>query len=401
MDITTRQKTKDFKIEIGSHFCDEKRDIVITDRKYELNKNGAHLKYYKYTCNRCGWEEGWILETFLISGTRYCSCCSGRTVVEGINDIPTTAPWMIPYFQGGYDEAKLYTKATTKKFKPICPICKRIKELEMPVQRLYSTKSIGCMCGDGFSFPEKFIMNMLQQLNIRYEFQYKFSFNNKRYDFYLPTYKMIIETHGLQHYWFDKNGWNNELNFRQTLQNDKSKREIALQNGIINFIEIDCRKSNKEYIKSSIITSDLLKILDVKNEQINWEKCEEFAYGNLLINICSEYKYNNYTVEELCKLFKLNNVTIRKYLRVGSKLNICNYTKSFAKENSINALKKSVDKRKRQVKCINNGMIFSSVTDAIKYMQNITGTNGARGAICRVLKGTQSNYKGFVFEYLQ
>ena len=400
MNILTKERTKDFKIEIGTHFCDEKRDMIITDRKYELNKNGSHLKYYKYTCNICGWKDGWILETFLISGTRFCSCCSGKTVVQGINDIPTTVPWMIPYFQGGYDEAKEYTKATTKKFKPICPICKRIKEIEMPIQRLYSTKSIGCVCGDGFSFPEKFIMNMLQQLNINYEFQYKFSFNNKRYDFYLPQYQTIIESHGLQHYWYDDKGWNNETTFNKTIQNDKFKKDIALKNGIINYLEIDCRKSNKEYIKIAIIDSGLFEILGVEHEKINWEECEKFAYGNFLIDICNSYNANNYTIRKLSELFHLTPITIRKYLRVGSKLNLCSYGNDISHDNSVNALKESVGKKKRKIKCVNNGVIFPSVRDAIKYMQNITKTKASKSSMYRVLRGEQDNYKGFIFEYL-
>ena len=345
MNIITKERTKDFKIEIGTHFCDEKRDMIITDRKYELYKNGAHLKYYKYTCNICGWKDGWILETFLISGTRFCSCCSGKTVVQGINDIPTTDPLMIPYFQGGYDEAKQFTKATTKKFKPICPICKWIKEIEMPIQRLYSTKSIGCVCGDGFSFPEKFIMNMVQQLNINYEFQYKFSFNNKRYDFYLPQYQTIIESHGLQHYWYDDKGWNNDTTFHKTIQNDKLKKDIALKNGIINYLEIDCRKSNKEYIKIAIIDSGLFEILGVEHEQINWEECEKFAYGNFLIDICNSYNTNNYTIRKLSELFHLTPITIRKYLRAGNKLNICSYDNNISHDNSVNTLRESVEKK--------------------------------------------------------
>lgn len=400
MAIITKERTINFKIEIGTHFYDEKRDIVITDRKYVTRSNGSHLKYYKYTCNKCGWKEGWILETFLINGTRLCSCCSGHTIVNGINDIPTTAPWMIPYFRGGYDEAKMYTKLSNKKIKPICPICKRIKETEIPIQRLYLTKSIGCICGDGVSFPEKFIMKIFQQLNIDYQFQYKLSVNNKKYDFYLPFYNTIIEANGLQHYWFDNKGWNNEYTFYKTNQNDKFKKVIALENGILNYLEIDCRKSDKNYIKHSIINSKLLDILNINHESINWDECEKFAYGNLLIDICNEYNLGNYTAEKLSKLVHLSPITIRKYLRAGNKLNLCNYSENIAKENSIKALKESIENKKRKIMCTNNGIMFSSVTDALKYMQNITGTNGSKNSLYRVLNGKQKNYKGFVFKYV-
>ena len=48
-------------------------------------------------------------ERQILNGKR-CACCSNSVVVEGINDIPTTAPWMVDYFPGGYEEAKRYTK---------------------------------------------------------------------------------------------------------------------------------------------------------------------------------------------------------------------------------------------------------------------------------------------------
>ena len=72
-----RLVTKDFKINIGDVFKDDKRDMSITDRKYKerIKKDGnkENQKWYKYTCNKCGWTEGWIEEGKLLSG-QGCSC---------------------------------------------------------------------------------------------------------------------------------------------------------------------------------------------------------------------------------------------------------------------------------------------------------------------------------------
>ena len=76
------KKTNKFKIEIGTEFKDEKRDIVITDRKYRKDKNGRNWKCYKYACHKCGWKEGWINEYHLLSRNQGCSCCHGTTVVQ-------------------------------------------------------------------------------------------------------------------------------------------------------------------------------------------------------------------------------------------------------------------------------------------------------------------------------
>ena len=82
--------TKDFKVEIGQTFKDEKRDLTIIDREYRLQKsNNQDTKWYKYHCNICG-AELWMIESDLLNGT-ICACCSNKTVVKGINDISAVA----------------------------------------------------------------------------------------------------------------------------------------------------------------------------------------------------------------------------------------------------------------------------------------------------------------------
>ena len=56
--------TKSFKLKIGDEIKDEGRDITIIDREYrERNTDGKYRndKWYKYRCNKCGWDEGWIV----------------------------------------------------------------------------------------------------------------------------------------------------------------------------------------------------------------------------------------------------------------------------------------------------------------------------------------------------
>ena len=126
-------RTNSFKIELFTNFKDDKRDITITDREYRIverkDGKGQNRKWYKYTCNKCGWTEGWMEEWNLKAGNG-CVCCGIRpqVIVQGINDIPTTAPELVKFFQGGYDEAKLYTKGSSQKIKPICPDCGTIKD---------------------------------------------------------------------------------------------------------------------------------------------------------------------------------------------------------------------------------------------------------------------------------
>ena len=77
-------KTSKFKIKIGTHYKDDKRDITIIEQKNIKGKG----KCYKYHCNICGFNCGehyknqqfkkelWIREPNLLSGTGCESCCN-------------------------------------------------------------------------------------------------------------------------------------------------------------------------------------------------------------------------------------------------------------------------------------------------------------------------------------
>lgn len=97
---------------------------------------------------------------------------------------------------------------------------------------------------------EKAIVDYLIQKNINFIRQYKikltpllFSRNNLRVDFYLPTYNMVIEFNGVQHYKWVKN-WNlTKNNFGEQQERDRRLREYCHDNGI-NLIEIPYTKIN-------------------------------------------------------------------------------------------------------------------------------------------------------------
>ena len=79
-------------------------------------------------------------------------------------------------------------------------VSKNKKILNDVVKRNFSCN----ICSDGISIPNKFMSNILNQLNIDFITELsskKFSGKNYfYYDFYLPKYNMIIEINGLQHY---------------------------------------------------------------------------------------------------------------------------------------------------------------------------------------------------------
>ena len=105
----------EFKYNIGDILNNEQnKNIKIIGRYFKRNKK-QRLKIYQYECLNCGFT-GEKNEPEL--GVTWCPCCCSapKVILNGINDITTTDPWMIPYFQGGYDEAKLYTSSSSKKY---------------------------------------------------------------------------------------------------------------------------------------------------------------------------------------------------------------------------------------------------------------------------------------------
>lgn len=408
-------KTLDFKIEIGTQFKDDKRDLMIIDREYRKNKRNQNQKYYKYKCNICGWDKGWIREEHLLNMIG-CSCCSGQIVVEGINDIPTTVPWMIKYFQGGYDEAKLYTKSgggnpnnRGGKIYPICPDCGRVKNKPILIYSIYNNHSIGCSCGDGKSYPEKFMFNILNQLKINFEIEYSPEWiKPKRYDFYfkLNNKEYIIEMDGeLGH--GNKIHSKSKLTKEETVAIDDYKDKLAKEHDI-EVIRIDCNYGNNtinklEYIKSNIM-SKLSQTLNLKETSIDWIKCNEFALSNLCKKAC-DYKRNNpdWNTVKIGKLMNLNRHTIRNYLKEGNKLEWCEYNP-----------KKELSKGKSKSKKINSKPVqifkdnillgtFESCSELERQSEYLFGTKLLTSCISRICNGKLKNplYKGFTFKYIK
>ena len=261
--------TKDFKINIGDNFKDSKRDITVIDRKYEQKlhtdgKSTINDKYYKYKCNKCSWDEGWIVEGDLLTRKRGCSCCASKVVVEDINSIWATDRWMCDLGLSEED-AKTHTRSSGDKVFVVCPECNKKKETT--ISYIYNHKSIGCSCSDKRSYPEKFMMSALNQLGVEYQMQYKPKYLNrleeddkwsqKKSDFYLPNYNLIIETDGGLNHKGGKVHGKSKKSLEYYIEVDNWKDEQHLLHGL-KTIRIDCFESNMEYIKNSILKSELI-----------------------------------------------------------------------------------------------------------------------------------------------
>lgn len=334
-----KKRTNEFKINIGTIFKDSKRNITIIDKEYRItskisDKTGKTIltneKWYRYNCNICGWNEGWVLENTLTSRQQGCSCCRGLTVVRGINDVATTHPHLVKYFIN-IEDAYNHTIGSGKTVKMKCPICNSVKELKIETLR---KQGFGCnICSDGISYPEKVVGNILKEFNIDFTPQYSKTNDcwckNYRYDFYFEYNgeSYIIETHGMQHFQekFKGSSWGSSLEDVQN--NDKNKKDLAMQN-VDHYIIIDCRYSDLEYIKQNILQSDLSKIFNFKD--IDWIKIGKLCEKSLVKDVCDYWEkwYSDnirLSALKIANVFKIGETTAREYLKRGTQLGWCSY----------------------------------------------------------------------------
>lgn len=335
--------------DVGDSFVSQtstrKIDIVITDKRVRYIDRINHgkesverKKAYGYRCNICN-DNDWIYESSLKNGGG-CKCCSGRKVVVGINDFGTIKPNLVKYLDNPED-AKIYTINSSKLVPCHCPYCgdKKNKTVISLSKQGFGT----CLCSNTLSYPERFFCSFLNQLGIEYIRQLnKSTFSwceNYYYDFYISKYNMIIETHGRQHY----TGWNfpsdsNTRTLEEEQENDANKLNVAVDNGIDKYIVIDCRNSELDWIKKSIIESELPDIFGFKSTDVDWFKCEDDALKHTIVydvcNYWNEHKYEYMIATKMGEIFDRDRAVITQYLKKGSAIGICDYDPKTSLKNS-------------------------------------------------------------------
>ena len=342
----------------------EEADKIILRWDYELNIdkncNAINPKYINHGSNKLYWfkclehinhkSEQKNINSFT-NGKQYnidCNQCKS---------IGNTHPHLINFLVNK-DDAWKYSFGSNKKVLMKCPNCGF--EKKRAIYKLIDN-GIGCdKCSDGVSYPEKFVFNLFEQL-LNDNFQTQLSkkdfkwCNNYKYDFYIDEIECIIETHGMQHY-EDKNGHWDSLEIVKT--NDRNKEELAKENMINNYIILDCRKSDLNWIKNSIMNSKLPKLLKFKEKDIDWLKCHEYACSSLVKIACDLWNSGIKNLSYIAKLMKLSSASIRNHLKQGVKLNWCDYDSRIALTNKDYQCKKII--------CLTTNEIFNSILEASK-----------------------------------
>ena len=314
---------------------------------------------------------------------KVCPYCNGHRVLIGFNDLWTMRPNVARLLVNSDDGYKV-TEYSNKKLWFECDKCRtKVKRRVNQISRY----GFHCnSCTDGVSFGEKIITSLLNQLNIDFIHEASFEWSDrKRYDFYIESISTIIEIHGIQHYEESKT-------FRRSLQeeqeNDLYKYNIAMFNGIKNYIVIDCRYSDFDYIRKSILDSDLNDLFDLRD--INWDKCNDATLSSNLIIACDMYN-DGADINTIAINLNMHTSSVRSYLKRGTSLGMCSYDPENARRLSI---RNFINSRKRKIRCKNDMKVFNSIKEAsLFYDVSESGISG-------VLSGKRGHIKNLVFEYL-
>lgn len=319
-------------------------NIVISDNKYQWDKSiGVKIPFTYNGINDyfilINYEKSKI--TIEYKGLTKIVTCSHflredrcGNVTDLFNRIALLKPYLIDYVE---DKELFYSlsSGSKKKIWIKCPYCGYRDYL---TARAFCKRVNPCkICGDGVSYPEKFISSMLKQLNIKYKKDIAFEWSDDRkYDFYFEfnNKKIIIEANGSQHYKveFERIG-EKARTLEKEKENDIYKEKIA-KKYVDYYIKLECLESNKTYIVNSIYNSDLYVIFKEVFDKINFDECDYFAINNSIFrDVCNLWNSNNtITTTDISNELNLDICTVIKYLKRGNEHGICNYSNEIGKE---------------------------------------------------------------------
>lgn len=325
---------------------------------YEITKGSNKHVFWE-----CKNKHKWSSKVCNRTMGRKCPYCSNQKVWIGYNDIWSTNPELASLLVNPEDGYK-YTYGSFKKVDWKCPDCDEI--IKNKTFNYIKNNRLRCpKCGTGKSFPERVVYYTLKSLYIDFEHERTFTWSQgKRYDFYIPSYNMVIEVHGAQHY-PDSQAIPDWRTPEDEFNNDYMKQETALINGM-KYVVIDAKKSDFNYIKNNIISS-LKEIIDMKC--VDWSNINKLSSSSLLIKVCKAWEKGGYRIFDLAKEFKLSNKTITTYLNKGNEIGVCNYD---SKEHNLNRVKNN---KKKVVQLKNNEVIkvWNSINEASQHYE-IKGT---------------------------
>lgn len=366
------------------------REKEFKEKLYKINPNleitGKYINAknkIEFKCNNCGEKNQHAHPQSLLKLMSRCSRCdSERKIAVGYTDFATTHPQYLSLFKNQSD-AKTTTYGSSKKFDMVCPICCNEKKMSPTHIR---RRGFSCpKCGDGFSYPNRFMWNLLSQLKVEFDNEIAFDWSqNKRYDFIFGN--NIIEMDGGFH------KGSKFCSYEESKEIDDLKDKLAENNGY-NIIRIECYNSDFEYIKKRVIDSNLCDIIDLTN--VNWVELEIELITSNLVKIASETFNRCIGINSISEMAESLNITTAKLsslLRTATRIGLSKYNVDDSKNGVYNPHK--VEQSSKKCICLDTGKIYESCKEAeLEY-----GTKN--DAVARVCRGERVTVKNLHFDFL-
>lgn len=386
------KECRKYKYNIGDIILDRSTvlDKILIDKQHKNYK--TKVVGYRLKCLKDNYEydiEENVLNTLTKNGTVGCPACASRIVIPEVNSLAALLPDIIDWFE---DKTIPYKtpRFSNEEFEIKCPYCGTKKK----IRPMNLKDHIPCICGDGFSYPEKLFAALLNQLNIDYIYQLSkkhFEWCEKyKFDFYfvIDNQEYIIELDGgLGH----KNGRILDPN---SLNRDKEKNRIAKEKKI-NLIRIDVNYSDIntrfEYIKTNIINK-LSNIFCFDN--VNWKDVEYRSEKSLFQTIIDMFNDTDALPTDIAKDIKIDSCTVVRYLNKGNELGICNYNPNDSQYKYIQKVKKDENIIHKnfillKVEKENFYHIHKTISDFSKKSKSILGFNISERQILRILQNPE------------
>lgn len=314
--------------------------------------------------------------------------------IKSGNTIRNKAPQIIKYLKNEEDADK-YSYKSAQKITFKCPECGE----ERNNLKIYSAveRGFNCQyCADGISIPEKFGINLFKQIGIEFETQYSPSWSKRyKYDFYIPSLNVIIETHGNQHY----EEMNKYSKFARTLEeekkNDLFKYNLAIVNSIKieDYIVVNCRYSEFELLRENYFNS-LSILFDLNN--IDWDMIWMNSQKSVVSKVWDMWnnKDENDTAKTIAKELKISKEVCIRHLKKGNIIGKCSYN---PKEEMIKGSTRRGLKNGIEVYQYSLDNKYLNKYPSNRNAEKITGINNAGISSC--CNGKRKAVGGFKWSY--
>lgn len=326
----------------------EERDALVTP----IEEYKGYKTPILHECKQCGNPlilAPYKVKTYARLNIPLCQKCSGKQLYIGKNDLWTTDPDIAKMLKNPEDGYKV-TRRSDKKVDWLCPDC-GCDILQKTVNNTTMNGLVCPLCGNTRSLGHRIVNSVLTELGIEFVNEKSFYWGNgKSYDIYIEDFNCIIEVNGIQHY--EEGGFNlfNEGGLNAEIENDRYKKNLAVTNGIENYIYIDARKSDIDYIVQSIKNNNEFNTLfDIKN--ISWSNVINNSSTSDVITIRDLYNQGK-SVPEIQKIVHLSDTVIQRKLHELTEYGLCNY--------------KGIEECFKPVVCLNTKEEFNNLQEAGK-----------------------------------